>query len=103
MSTSDSRRLTRVVALRIIALRRELGVSQQDLSDLAQIHPTSLSRIERGLTVPKLDMLARIAIALDTTVAELVQDITPADVHPPNRTHLTARDLIRARTQAASG
>src|SRR5699024_1024061 len=100
MHEQDQHRLTRVVGDRIRVTRRAVGVSQHDLSELAQVHITSLSRIERGITVPKLDMLARIAVALDTTVADLVQDITPEDVYPRRKLRYTAADFIRAREAA---
>lgn len=97
MNEPEHNRITRRVGRRIRATRRKLGLSQQDLSDLAEVHLTSLARIERGVTNPKLDMIARIATALDTTVSELVQDITPSDVDPKKRRRITAADLIRAR------
>ena len=102
MHDQDQHRLTRVVGNRIRAIRREVGVSQHDLSELAQVHITSLSRIERGMTVPKLDMLARIAVALDTSVADLVQDITPEDVYPKRTIRLTVTEFIRAQESAGS-
>lgn len=100
MQTPDQHRLIRVVGNRIRETRQAIGVSQHDLSELAEVHITSLSRIERGITMPKLDMLARIAIALDTTVAELVKDITHEDVYPKRRVRYTAADFIRAREAA---
>lgn len=100
MQTPDQHRLTRVVGNRIRETRQAIGVSQHDLSELAEVHITSLSRIERGITMPKLDMLARIAIALDTSVSELVKDITHEDVYPKRRVRYTAADFIRAREAA---
>lgn len=100
MNEPDHHRISRIVGNRIRLIRRQTGVSQFDLSEMAQINITSLSRIERGTTNPKLDMLARLATALDTSVADLVQDITPDDVFPKQRTRITATDLINARRAA---
>lgn len=105
MHEKEQERMTRIVGNRIRFLRRRAGISQQDLCDLAQVHLTSIGRIERGEGNPKLDMLARIATALDTNVSDLVKGITADDVDPKKRRRITAADLIRARDEqeAAEG
>jgi transcriptional regulator with XRE-family HTH domain len=45
--------------------RLRAGVSQDELSGLAEIDRTTPSHIERGLGVPSLDMLLRISIAIN--------------------------------------
>lgn len=97
MCQPDHLRIGRIVGDRIRATRRGLGISQQDLCEMADVHLTSLSRIERGLTMPKVDMIARLATALDVTTAFLVSDILPEDVMPRHRQHITARELLEAR------
>nr|WP_217133575.1 helix-turn-helix transcriptional regulator [Leucobacter chinensis] len=97
MQQSDHLRIARIVGNRVRSRRRARGISQQDLADMAEIHLTSLSRIERGLTTPKVDMIARLATALDTTTADLVSGITDSDVHPKARRRITANDLVHAR------
>ncbi|MDA3147364.1 helix-turn-helix transcriptional regulator [Leucobacter sp. UCMA 4100] len=97
MQQSEHLRIARIVGNKIRSRRRAIGISQQDLADMAEIHLTSLSRIERGITTPKVDMLARLATALDTTTADLVSGITDSDVHPKERRRITANDLMHAR------
>ena len=46
------------------ALRERSGLSQEDLADLAHLHPTYLSGIENGRRNPTLDVLERLAAAL---------------------------------------
>jgi len=99
MHEKEQERMTRIVGDRIRFLRRSAGISQQDLCDLAHVHLTSIGRIERGEGNPKLDMLARIATALDTTVSDLVKGIGADDVDPKKRRRITAADLIRARAE----
>lgn len=38
-----------------------------------------LSEIERGAKLPSLDVLARIAVALDTTVVAMLKGVPPYD------------------------
>ncbi len=55
--------------LRMMRLRR--GLSLNELADLAEISPSHLSRIERGLTVPSYDVLDNIATALGSDLTSL--------------------------------
>ena len=48
------------------------GMSQETLAELAQLHPTYVSMIERGVRNPTLDVADRIANALNTTLAKLI-------------------------------
>lgn len=79
-------------------IRTELGISQVDLAEMALVHVANLGKIERGLSNPSLATLARIARALDTSVAELVKNVRAEHVPEPDR-QITAADLIRARAE----
>ena len=60
----------------VVRDRREAqGVSLRRLAHRASVTPAGLSLIERGVTVPSLLNAWRIAGALNTTLAELVDDI----------------------------
>lgn len=89
-----------MVGARIRELRTDVGISQTDLADMALLHVANLGKIERGLTNPSLTTLARIATALDTTVADVVKDVLPEHVPEPDR-QITAADLLAER--AANG
>lgn len=54
-------------------LRRERGLSQEDLSGLSEIDRAYVGRLERGKANPTLLMLVRIAGALDVTLSELLR------------------------------
>ena len=66
---------------RVRALREERGLSQEKLAELANLHWTFLSGIERGRRNPGLNTLARLATALkiplSSLVAGLADDVTP--------------------------
>jgi transcriptional regulator with XRE-family HTH domain len=60
---------------RIKELRTEAGLSQPQLAVKAGVDQGGLSRIERGLKVnPTLDVLRRLARALDCRVADLLDE-----------------------------
>ncbi len=60
-----------LIGKRIKELRKLKGLSQEQLSEKAEITPNYLSRIERGTENPTLDMLIKLAIALDIDMVEM--------------------------------
>lgn len=93
--------MSKVVGERVREIRTGLGISQVDLADMSLVHVANLGKIERGLSNPSLATLARIARALDTSVADLVRDVQPEHVPEPDR-QITAADLIRARAERST-
>ena len=51
--------------------RTELGLSQEALGERARLDQTYLSGIERGRRNPSLDVIVRLAAALDLSPGEL--------------------------------
>ena len=85
-----------VVGERLRSIRTALGLSQEEVAHLADIHPTNYGKIERGRANPSLSTIIRIATVLDTDAGELITGLTIADL--PGRHHLyTAKDFIRER------
>lgn len=59
--------------------RAKLGVSQEELADLAGIDRTYVSGIERGVRNPTVTVVAKLAHQLETTVSDLMmQSAKPA-------------------------
>ncbi|MEP0868824.1 helix-turn-helix domain-containing protein [Trichocoleus desertorum AS-A10] len=54
--------------------RRELDITQEKLAELAELHRTYISNLERGDANPSLDMIDRLAKALDISIAQLFTD-----------------------------
>jgi transcriptional regulator with XRE-family HTH domain len=50
------------------------GISQEALAERAQLHPTYISMVERGVRNPTLDVADRIAAALKTTLPKLIEE-----------------------------
>lgn len=58
---------------RVRELREGLGMSQDDLAKLVDVERTYISHIETGRTkLPSLDVLRRLAAALQTPVSDLI-------------------------------
>jgi len=57
---------------RLIALRRERDLTQQEMADAIGVHVNQIRRYEAGATQPSLDALKRIAIAMSITIDSLV-------------------------------
>lgn len=77
-------------------MRHGLGISLEDLGELAEISWTSIGKIERGVSSPTAETLIRLGTALDVDPGHFITGITSDDYG--RRSHqLSARDLIRAR------
>ena len=59
---------------RLIALRKERGLSQQAMADAIGIHVNSLKKYETGQAQPSIDALCKIATTLHTSTDYLLFD-----------------------------
>jgi transcriptional regulator with XRE-family HTH domain len=57
--------------------RKELGLTQDDLAGLVEVDAETISRMERGTTLPSLNRLFVIAQALETDAGELLSHASP--------------------------
>ena len=102
--------LKQVVSERIKALRHELGLTQEALCERAEISVDAVNRIENGTRVPTIDTLEKIAVALGSSVSDLLHTEpqkpvkTPAPVrrlvtlieHEPVDVQETIEEIVRA-------
>lgn len=65
------------VGQRVREWRKEEGLTQKQLATAAELTPAGVFRVEAGDTNPSIDTLSKIAIALRTTVRELLQGRLP--------------------------
>ena len=62
-------------------LRRARGLSQEELADRIHVVRQTVSKWEKGLSVPDADLLLRLAEVLDTPVSTLLGDtVVPEDI-----------------------
>jgi transcriptional regulator with XRE-family HTH domain len=69
-----SEELGKLVGPKIAIRREELGLSQEELADLAGLHRTSISPLELGKHAPQLTNLYRIAGVLRVSPFDLLAD-----------------------------
>lgn len=55
----------------ILRVRKEKGIKQKDLARGAGISPTYLSQIEKGLRIPRLDILEKISAEINVPLSIL--------------------------------
>jgi len=60
----------------VVRRRREsVGLSQEALADEAGLHRTSISLLERGLRMPSILVVQKLARALGTTMTSLIRQL----------------------------
>ncbi|HET7443812.1 MAG TPA: helix-turn-helix transcriptional regulator [Solirubrobacterales bacterium] len=59
----------------LIRLRHAAGLSQEQLGFAAELHRTEIGMLERGVRMARIDTLAKLAGALDTTPNDLMAGI----------------------------
>lgn len=73
--TADTTRIPQRVLERFSAnlrgARQDARLSQGQLAERSELHPSQIRRLERGANLPHLDTLVRLAGALDVSLAEL--------------------------------
>ena len=70
----------KVFGERLRHVRKRRDLTQEDLAKLADLAGPYISDMERGLKVPSLTTVLRLAIALDCKVTDLVGIFDKADV-----------------------
>lgn len=60
------------IGRRIARRRKKLGLKQAPVEEKAEIGAKYLSSIERGISTPSIEVIMRLAIALDTTPDEFL-------------------------------
>lgn len=63
----------RVFGARVADLRREHGLTQEQLAERTDIHRSYLAAVETGVRNPTLDVVVRIARGLDVPLARLFE------------------------------
>lgn len=80
------------------ALRKQKGLTQEELAIRLNVVRQTVSKWEKGRSVPDADILAQIAEVLDVSVSDLLGSALPAD---EQETDSIATQLIRLNEQYA--
>ena len=60
------------IGKRIARRRKELGLKQSEVEEKADLGYNYLSNIERSISIPSVEVIMRLAVALDTTPDEFL-------------------------------
>ena len=60
------------IGKRIARRRKELGLKQSEVEEKADLGYKYLSNIERSISIPSVEVIMRLAVALDTTPDEFL-------------------------------
>lgn len=82
------------IAENVRRLRRERGLSQEGMAELADFHRTYVSQLERCVTNISVDGLERLAIALGVDVLDL---LAPIETSTLNSRKAKPRTVARPR------
>jgi transcriptional regulator with XRE-family HTH domain len=74
-----------------------LGVSQEEIAQLADMHVTNYGRVERGEANSELHTIVRLATALDVDPGELVAGLSGDDMLPDREHAFSVSDFIAAK------
>lgn len=96
MATPRSR-AAQLFGQRVRKARIALGVSQEEVANLADMHVTNFGRIERGEANSELHTIVRLATALDVDPGELVSGLFGEGMLPERERAYSVTDFIAAR------
>jgi transcriptional regulator with XRE-family HTH domain len=68
----DPRDLRQAFAANLRRFRHAKGISQEDLAYEADVNRTYVSKLEKGVSYPGLEIIAKLADALEVEPAELL-------------------------------
>jgi transcriptional regulator with XRE-family HTH domain len=85
----------------IMAWRRRRELTQAGLAERANLSRPYLSRLEKGKADPALSALRRLALALEITVGQLVEELPPEKSLGRDEMDRLARGALRPGTQEA--
>lgn len=74
--------------------RKKAGLTQKQLADKLGVSAVNISQLENEARIPKLETLGKIALALDTTVSEMINNDWSAVLGQPDSDYELVHDAI---------
>lgn len=71
-------KLRHIIGERIRDIRKQKGLSQEELAERAGLHPTYIGQLERGEKSATIDSLEKVTAALEITFEELFRHVQPS-------------------------
>ena len=92
-------RAAEVFGRRVRDARIALGMSQEDIAGLADMHVTNYGRVERGEANSELHTIVRLATALNVDPGELMKGLYGADMLPDRSRAYSVADFLAAQRE----
>jgi transcriptional regulator with XRE-family HTH domain len=73
--SSRNKKLISALSVELIKKRRAMGLSQEKFALLADVNRTYIAKLETGENQPTLTVLDKLALGLNLTLPELIQDV----------------------------
>ncbi|MEJ9151578.1 MULTISPECIES: helix-turn-helix transcriptional regulator [Bacillus] len=89
--------LPRIIGERIRTFRKEKGLSQEELADIANLHATYIGQLERGEKNATLESIEKVARALEISLEDLFRSIHP---NPNSQEYTLSQIITRLQTQS---
>lgn len=77
MVETERNKLAKRLGQNIMRWRKALELTQDQVALKLEVEPETVSRFERGATLPSIPTLARLAEVLGATMAQLLEEKTP--------------------------
>lgn len=69
-------KLKKIVGKKLKAIRLKQGMTIQELAERSRVSSNMISRIERGLTIPSVQILMKLAEVFDKSINYFVEEVT---------------------------
>ncbi|GAA4081856.1 helix-turn-helix domain-containing protein [Nocardioides kongjuensis] len=105
--TDNAKTLAKAMGVRLRRRRKELGLSLSEVGRRSDVSPSYLTAVEAGTSTASLQVLARIAHALELTLGDFIAEQTVASVKagrldPKPGTHLVSSDTLQLKVAFAN-
>ena len=68
--------ITKAFGARVREVRHDRGLTQEQLAEAADLHPTFISNVERGYRVPSVPTLFKLARGLGVEPSDLIDKLS---------------------------
>lgn len=89
--------LPKIIGERIRNFRKEKGLSQEELADIANLHTTYIGQLERGEKNATLESIEKVANALEISLEDLFRSIRP---NPDSQEYTLSQIITRLQTRS---
>jgi transcriptional regulator with XRE-family HTH domain len=90
--------LSKIIGERLRNIRKEKGLSQEELAHLSTLHSTYIGQLERGEKNATLESIEKVTNALEITLEELFRFIQPTKVGHETSTLIQIINRLQGRS-----